>query len=165
MFVVTLVLPRNFPPPLPQHDGALHLLYEQAYEEVAAGKLLGDESVMVQLDALSDPAFVAKRQYVELAQSLPGYETVVIERCVLRHFSPEARARRSGIPACLRQGEPVQLEISKNGLTVGCRGGTDEHDQDERELFLFSWPRIRQWTSPPPPVRNRLPRFRRSALQ
>ncbi len=61
---------------------ALDLLYAQTLLAVQTGLVCGSVEEMDQLDQWSDPGFTAKRQYIELAQRLPGYAAIPVGHCL-----------------------------------------------------------------------------------
>lgn len=58
-----------------QDDVAIHLLFAEAQFSVDKGKLQPSPEQTLTLESLADPSFPAERQYLELARTLPGYQS------------------------------------------------------------------------------------------
>ena len=58
-------------------DVATHLLYSEAKHYIENGTLLANPEQLAELETLADPSFPTERQYLELAQSLPGYASYI----------------------------------------------------------------------------------------
>ena len=65
-------------------DVANHLLYAEAKFYVNEGKIVPAPHQLAELTELADPAFPAERQYLELARTLPGYQSQVARGVVVK---------------------------------------------------------------------------------
>lgn len=66
-----------------QDDVALHLLFAEATFYVDQGRIRPSPDQASALESLSDPSFPTERQYLELARSVPGYESHVARGVVV----------------------------------------------------------------------------------
>lgn len=64
-------------------EKTVDLLFADAAANVDIDELGGSAAELQQLDDFADPAFLVKRQYVELAQTLPRYPVILLKNCVL----------------------------------------------------------------------------------
>lgn len=67
-----------------QDDVAIHLLFAEAQFCVDQGKLQPSPEQILTLESLADPSFPAKRQYLELARTLPGYQSHIAKGVVVQ---------------------------------------------------------------------------------
>lgn len=110
-----------------QDDVAIHLLFAEAQFGVDQGRLQPSAEQTLALEGLSDPSFPTERQYLELARTLPGYQTHIARGVVVQGdiLSNNIQIPGGTTVTCLLQQDKLVLKIAEVGYTpnIACIGG------------------------------------------
>lgn len=102
-----------------QDDVAIHLLFAEAQLGVDQGRLQPSAEQTLALEGLSDPSFPTERQYLELARTLPGYQTHIARDVVVQGdiLSNDVQIAGGTTVTCLLHHDKLVLKISEVGYT------------------------------------------------
>eukprot|EP00051_Salpingoeca_urceolata_P023651 m.405421 g.405421 ORF g.405421 m.405421 type:complete len:310 (+) comp20132_c0_seq4:915-1844(+) len=112
-------------------DGAVRLLYDEAMWRVETEELCPDAETSDRLDQYSDPAFTVHRQYLELVQAVPGYDSISLRACQakLRFTTEEDKVFHE------EELGHINPTLTQEGVRFNAH--------------VWSWQKIRQWSIPP----------------
>lgn len=138
-----------------QDDVAIHLLFAEAQFCIDQGKLRPSAEQTVALEALSDPSFPTERQYIELARTLPGYQTHIARGVVVQGdiLSNDVQLPEGKTVTCLLEQDKLVLKAAEVRYTpymarhecVGGYSGVGQLPTLQGEEVTWEWGLVKRW--------------------
>ena len=116
-------------------DVAIHLLYSEAKFRLEQHRLQPTEAQSAELESYSDPMFPTERQFLECAQTVPGYTAFCADGCKTLE---DIECNDARIPSGSYLSS-LSCTIDNSGLTL--RGAGDVQ-------LEWPWVQVRRWTTP-----------------
>ena len=118
-----------------QDDVTIHLLHSEAKFKLEQGRLQPTEAQLMELEGYSDPKFPTERQFLECAQTVPGYTAFCADGCKTLE---DIECNDGSIPSGSYLSS-LSCTVDNSGLTL--RGAGDVK-------LEWPWTQIRRWTTP-----------------